>query len=173
MAEISGVVLSKPQRFRLRWLVAAGMILAAALAAAAFTFGDWLDLNASGPGHFPSSLLWAVPTPAPSATYNNLAGKDADYLNRIDHGTQDGQHLTYVPPSAVSTRETVISVNPIDPYTWAAVALDHGACYGILMANDPSHPAYGNTYYARFPKGTPCNGSAATRQSVKSLSVPL
>jgi hypothetical protein len=173
MAQIPGVVISKPRRRRFWWFVAAGLILMVGLVAAALAFGDWLDLNATGPGHFPSSLLWAVPTPAPSATYDNLAGKDAEYLNSTDHGAQDGKHLTYVPPSAVSTGATVISVNPIDPYTWAAVALNYGACYGILMAENPSHPAYGDTYYAKFPKGTPCKGSVATRRSVKSPNVPL
>ena len=142
------------------------------LALIGLTFGNWLDLNATGPGHFPGSLLWAVPKAGSTATFDNLAGRDAQYLNATDNGAYNGQHLNYVAPSVASTGPTVISVHAINQYTWAAVALDNGTCYGILTAEDPSHPAYGSTYYTRFAHGSPCQGSAANRQTVKSVSTP-
>lgn len=161
-----------PKRRNLRWIISTAAILVVALIAIALTFGNWFDLGAVGPGHFPGSLLWAVPKPGPSATYNDLAGRDAAYLNRTDNGAYNGQHLTYLPPSLASTGPTVISVHAIDSYTWAAVALDSGTCYGILVAENPSHPAFGSSYYTRFPTGTPCRGNVATRQSVKSVNTP-
>ena len=125
------------------WFVGAAAVLVVAIVTVGVTFGNWLDLNASGSGHFPGSLLWAIPKPGPNAVSDNLSGRDAGYLNRTDNGAHDGQHLTYVPPSIASTGPTVVSVHAIDQFTWAAVALDGGTCYGVLTTEVPVIPPTG------------------------------
>jgi hypothetical protein len=135
-------------------------------------FGNWLDLNGSGPGHFPGSLLWAEPMPGSNATYDDLAGKTAAFLNKTNNGAFDGQRLTYVNASVPSTGPTVISVNPISRFEWAATAFHDGRCYGILMTEDPTNPAYGTDYYAKFPAGKTCEGRIATAKTVKDHNTP-
>ena len=138
----------------------------------ALLFGTWLDLGESGPGAYPGSLLWAIPKAGPSATFDDLSGRDAVLLNRSNNGAYQGNHLTYVPASTASTGPTVISVHPINPHTWAATALSGGRCYGVLIAEQPTNPTYGNTYYAEFPKGTPCEARFATPSTVRDINVP-
>ena len=158
---------------RRRWrLISAAALLIGAAALAALLLGNWLDLGQSGPGTYPGSLLWAIPKAAPSATFDDLTGRDATYLNRHNNGAYQGEHLTYVPASRASTGPTVISVHPINPYMWAATALSGGRCYGILIAEQPTHPAYGNNYYAVFPQGTPCEARFAGPSTVRDLNVP-
>jgi hypothetical protein len=81
--------------------------------------------------------------------------------------------VRYVGADDRSNGSTIISVNPIDQFTWAAVAVgSDGRCYATLSVLDPNHPSYGNTYYARFPTGTPCRGSEATQQTVTLSQLP-
>jgi hypothetical protein len=64
----------------------------------------------------------------------------------------------------------MVSVNPIDQYTWGAAAYSvrMNRCYLILTALDPSNPKHGNTFYGRLAQGAHCVGLAATRQTVTS-----
>jgi hypothetical protein len=135
-------------------------------------FGNWLDLNASGTGHFPGSLLWAEPVPASNATYDHLAGKSATFLNKTNNGAFEGQKLTYVNANVPSTGPTVISVNPISRFEWAATAVHDGRCYGVLMIENPTNPAYGTNYYAKFPVGQLCEARVATAKTVKLRNTP-
>lgn len=156
-----------------RW----GVILALALvlgviAIVGLVFGNWSDLGQSGPGTYPGSLLWAIPKAGASATFDDLSGRDASYLNRHNNGAYQGQDLTYVPSGSASSGPTVISVHPIGPYIWAATALNGSSCYGILITEQPTHPAFGNNYYAKFPKGTPCEARFANPSTVRDPNVP-
>jgi hypothetical protein len=109
------------------------------------------------------------------------AGREPDYLKlnaaelnqtqpqRPDYPLQ----VRYVGPDVRSEDSTTISVNPIDQFTWAAVAVgSDGRCYATLTDLDPSHPVYGTTHYARFPVGTPCRSSEATLQTVTLSQLP-
>jgi hypothetical protein len=127
-----------------------------------------------GPPYAESALLWSVPDPRtgtdPTA---GLAQFTAARLQRLHPGAEWGP-IDYVPGDVRSTRPDMVSVNPIDRYTWGAAAYSvrAGRCYLILSADDPSNPRYGGTYYGRLPAGAPCVGAAATRQSVTSSNEP-
>jgi hypothetical protein len=156
---------------RVRWvLVLFGIVLL--LATGGFTLNNWLDLSGPGPGHFPGSLLWAIPKASPSAVFDDLSGRDATFLNRTNNGAYRGQHLSYVSADTVSTGPTVISVNSISRYLWAATAQSDRACYGVLISEDSGHPAYGSEYYARFPSGTACAARIANPATVRAVHVP-
>ena len=80
-------------------------------------------------------------------------------------------HVDYVSAATRSTGPFVVSVNPIDSSTWAGVALGNdGRCYA--MVSYKPNPNYGQTYYARFPKDTPCQGQEANRATVRSTDYP-
>jgi hypothetical protein len=83
--------------------------------------------------------------------------------------------ITFVPADVPSTRPNMVSVNPIDQYTWgdaAAYSVRTDRCYLILSTEDPLNPQYGNTYYGRLAQGASCVGLAATRQTVTSSTEP-
>ena len=86
----------------------------------------------------------------------------------------NGGRLPYVPADVPSTRPDMVSVNPIDQYTWGAAAYSvrTNRCYLILTAHNPSNPRYGNTFYGRLAQGAPCVGLAVTRQTVTSPTEP-
>jgi hypothetical protein len=97
----------------------------------------------------------------------------ADELNRVHQGHEWGP-ITYVAADLPSTRPDMVSVNPIDQYTWGAAAYSVRTkrCYLILTAHDLSSPQYGNTFYGRLAQGASCVGLAATRQTVTSPTQP-
>lgn len=120
---------------------------------------------------FPLALDALPPGSDPELNYLTLTASE---LNRTQPQRPDYPlTVKYVDADVVSNSESMISVHPIDPYTWAAVALgSDGRCYGLLSALDPDHPTYGSTFYARFPPRTPCRGSEATMQSVTLIQLP-
>jgi hypothetical protein len=133
---------------------------------------NWLDLGSSLSSHFPGSLLWATPKGSQSATFVNLAGRNAESLNRSDNGSYGGMHLTYVPADVASTGPTVISVNPINSFTWSAAALSDGTCYATLMSENPRHPQFGINLFTKYPSTQPCEARFATAATVKDPNVP-
>ena len=178
----------EPARRSRRYLVIGGvsvLVLAVVyLMFASFSPGI-VGLNTSTKGSFPSSLLWATPDPDLGSTltatdpsngitfkYTNLAGRDADYLNHTDNGSKGGTHLHYVDSSVPSSNYLTISVNAIDQYDWAAVALNNGHCYAIRVAEDPSNLENSSTFYARLQDGVPCKGTLATLATVRDVNVP-
>ncbi|HKA11229.1 MAG TPA: hypothetical protein VKI99_12255 [Candidatus Dormibacteraeota bacterium] len=128
------------------------------------------ELYLHGPPYAESALQWATPDPReqrdPSA---GLVEFTAARLQQLKHGSGWGP-IDYVPADVPSTRPHIVSVNPIDKYTWGAAAYSvrAGRCYLILVAEDPRNPEYGATYYGRLPARESCVGSAATRASVTS-----
>ena len=90
-------------------------------------------------------------------------------LNRTHHGAEWGP-ITYVGADTPSTRPDMVSVNPIDDYTWGAAAhsVRDGWCYLILMLDDRTNPNYGSTHYGRLSPGARCVGSAVTAQTATS-----
>ena len=127
-----------------------------------------------GPPYAESALQWATPDPKdqqdPSA---GLLEFTAARLQQLNHGSEWGP-IDYVAASFPSTRPDMVSVNPIDKYTWGAAAYSvrTGRCYLILVADDLTNPRYGATYYGRLPIGAACVGSAANRATVTSTSEP-
>jgi len=127
-----------------------------------------------GPPYAESALSWSHPDPRTGK--NPSLGEmqwTADELNRVHQGHEWGV-ITFVPANVPSTRPTMVSVNPIDQYTWGAAAYSvrTDRCYLTLTALDPSNPQYGNTFYGRLAQGASCVGLAATRQTVTSSTEP-
>jgi hypothetical protein len=128
-----------------------------------------------GPPYAESALSWSHPDPRTGK--NPSAGEmqwTADELNRVHQGHEWGV-ITFVPADVPSTRPNMVSVNPIDQYTWgdaAAYSVRTDRCYLILSTEDPLNPQYGNTYYGRLAQGASCVGLAATRQTVTSSTEP-
>jgi hypothetical protein len=107
--------------------------------------------------------LMALPPPEPLAGYQVLT---AGYLNRTQPERAAEGTAQYIGSDEPSTGPDVVSVNPINHYTWAAVALgsdDH--CYAVLVTGQ-------GTYYARFPIGVLCSGRIATPQTVTLTIMP-
>jgi hypothetical protein len=115
-----------------------------------------------------NSLEYAVPTAYDSS--GNFIGFDrftADELNRIHQGSRL-RSLHFVNADTPSTGPAIVSVNSIDRFTWAAVALSTGGrCYSILVS-------YGRLLdrYGVLPAGSPCVGSAATPATVTATAWP-
>jgi hypothetical protein len=120
---------------------------------------------------FPLALMELPPASKAEPDFLMLTAAD---LNRSQpQRTGYPLKVRYVGPDVDSESSATISVNPIDRFTWAAVALgSDGRCYGTLSALDPNHPACESTYYARFPVGTPCRGNEATSQTVTLNQLP-
>jgi hypothetical protein len=70
-----------------RWgIIGALALVLGVIAIAGLVFGNWADLGQSGPGTYPGSLLWAIPKAGASATFDDLSGRDASYLNSHNNG---------------------------------------------------------------------------------------
>jgi hypothetical protein len=110
-----------------------------------------------------SSLLYALPTPSESGRFDGYDRFTSGELNRLRHGHELRQ-IRYVDARSESKGPGVVSVNPIDRFTWgaAAVSNQNHRCYVILAEADRSQPQYGTTRYGRLPEGSPCVGSSAT-----------
>lgn len=127
-----------------------------------------------GPPYAESALQWATPDPRDEKDPNaGLTQFTAARLQQLRHGAEWGP-IQYVPGDVPSTRPDMVSVNPIDRYTWGAAAYSVRAarCYLILVALDPNNPRYGSTYYGRLARGTSCVGLAASKTSVTSTTEP-
>ncbi len=127
-----------------------------------------------GPPYAEGALSWSHPDPRTGM--NPSLGEmqwTAEELNRVHQGHEWGP-ITYVPAAVPSTRPDMVSVNPIDQYTWGAAAYSvrTNRCYLILTAHDLSSPQYGSTFYGRLAQRAPCVGLAATRQTVTSPTEP-
>ena len=122
---------------------------------------------ASGPPDAQDSLLFAMPSGRDSAgAYLGLDQFTADELDRIHEG-MELRPLRFIGADMPSTGPDVVSVNPIDRYTWAAAALSsRGICYAIVSAHDRANPNYGSTYFGRLPHEAACVGSAASPATV-------
>jgi hypothetical protein len=122
-----------------------------------------------GPPDGLSALNIALPPPWTS-TYEfiGLTHFTADELNRINRGSKYPRQLTYVTADVPSTSPNVVSVNPIDDYTWGAAVLSlRGDCLLILKTHKAENPKHGNAFYGWYPRGAPCLGSAATQETVR------
>jgi hypothetical protein len=122
-----------------------------------------------GPPDGLTSLNIALPPPwTNSYDFIGLTYFTADELNRINNRANNGTRLTYVSADVPSASPTVVSVHPIDDYTWGAAALSlRGDCLLILNIHNRENPRYGNTFYAWYPRGSPCVGSVATPETVR------
>ncbi len=86
---------------------------------------------------------------------------------------EHGKDVRLVDARTESTGNLVVSVNPIDRFTWSAAARSsNGRCYAILLQSDRENPRFGTTYYAKLPSGTPCKGEMATAETVRDTETP-
>jgi hypothetical protein len=155
----------------------AGAVIPAALLIAWGALGTGsviAELYFHGPPYAESALQWATPDPKdqqdPSA---GMLEFSATRLQQLKHGSVWGP-IKYIAADVPSTRPDMVSVNPIDKYTWGAAAYSvrTARCYLILVAEDPNNPRYGATYYGRLPTGATCVASAASRATVTSTTEP-
>lgn len=72
--------------------------------------------------------------------------------------------LRFVGPDRPSTGPTVVSVHPIDHFTWGAAAASTGRdrCVVTVSVAQRDQPQYGGIRYGLLPAGTPCVGNNAT-----------
>jgi hypothetical protein len=115
--------------------------------------------------HFPQAFNWAI-GPRPAGGYTKYADRD---LNRTQPGrAYIGHFVRYVGKRVNSTGPFVVSVNAINADTIGVAALgDNGRCYAELTYSYGENNQYGWTKYAKFPHGTPCDGLAATLDTVQ------
>ena len=161
-----------------RWAVGAVTLAVVALLGVGLfaVLSDPLGLGATDESDFPIVLTWVRPSGWDGEVYVGLDTKDAAALTAAgEHRKwpEYGEQVRLVPGDELSTGNLVVSVQPIDRFTWAAVALSSsGRCYATLARDDPENPKNGSTYFARFPPGTPCKGTSATVDSVRSVDIP-
>lgn len=105
------------------------------------------------------SLLFSVPDPwAGSGGPKSLLGFDADRMNSLGDGVRAG--LTYVSADQPSTGPGVVSVHPIDAFTWAAAARSRqGVCFVIALTLQGTS---GGIAYGRLADHEECLGRSAT-----------
>ena len=144
------------------WRVAAVAALPAVLLTnCSMTVSLFGPVGFGGPPGAGSYLLWSMPQPTtPEGTKVPLSYWTADELNRVHQGSSFGK-ITFVDGTVPSTRPEVVSVNPIDDYTWGAAAYSWQTerCYVVLDAWDAPRGRYGHTNYGVLPDGTACAAS--------------
>jgi hypothetical protein len=137
---------------------------------------DLIGLSGADDSDFPNVLTWVVPSGREGDEFVGLDGQDAATLTAIGafrKWPDFGDQVRLVSADQPSTGNLVVSVNPIDRFTWAAAARSSsGRCYATLVRVDPANPSNGTTYFARFPPGTPCSGSHATVETVRLTDPP-
>ncbi|MEX2268864.1 MAG: hypothetical protein WEA75_09280 [Acidimicrobiia bacterium] len=156
-------------------IYAIGMvILLAFVALFLFSFGsDPLGLSGGGSGHFPNALTWASPDPWAGDRFRGYEWATASELERIDQTKGFGHEVTFVPADKASTGNLVVSVNPIDHFTWSAVAkVSNDRCYALIVVHNRNDPELGSERYARFAPGAPCRAELATRETVRRAHAP-
>lgn len=101
-----------------------------------------------------------------SGQFQGLASFTAERLNGMNEDPVRG--ITFVSADEPSTGPTVVSVNPIDDYTWGAAALSarSGVCYLTLLAIDRENTRLFHSKRGWLPPGSKCVGKAATEQTV-------
>ena len=99
---------------------------------------------------------------------SGLVRFDAAEMNRVHPEEGFSERIRYVAADVESTGPTIVSVNPIDRYTWGAAAYSTqtNRCYLILLKYKSSNLQYGETLYGLLPEGDRCGGSAATEDQV-------
>jgi hypothetical protein len=118
-----------------------------------------------GPPGAQFRLSNATPNPWGDDGFLGLSRYTAAELNRAQRQRQP----RYVPSDVPSTEPNVVSVNPIDDFTWGVAALSDqtGRCYLILIVHNRRNPEFGTTKYDWLPRSEPCVGSGATRETVE------
>lgn len=156
---------------RLRWVgfgIGMGAILVYLIAIMASYF-DPLGFRGIGSGA-QFNLEESIPVPWTSnGEYIPLTKFTPADLN----GAQpwwDVRRRAYVPADIASDRSSVISINPIDDFTWGAAAFSNrrALCYLVLLAIDPNDPNHSETFYGILPHRSKCFGSFARRDTVRS-----
>ena len=120
----------------------------------------------------------ATDRPEYGPEYLVYSGYTADEMNRLAQDPNDRVHLlwrstdgtlvTYVPADVASDGPLVVSVNPIDDFTWSAAALSDrtGRCYLKVLVRDQD-PRNGHVRDGLVTDGRPCKGLEATRASTR------
>ena len=100
----------------------------------------------------------------------NRLFQDPDGRAHLIWRSEQGPPITYVPADMASDGPLVVSVNPIDDFTWGAAALSERTqrCYLQVHVRELGNPRYGHSRFGHLAEGRPCKGSEATRTSTRS-----
>jgi hypothetical protein len=120
-----------------------------------------------GPLDANGTLSGLPPPQIDHGEFTGLSRFTPDALSRMRIAFQP-EGVRYVPADVPSTGPFVVSVNPIDDYTWGAAALSlYGDCLLKVVVVDRVNPRYGGTRYGVLPRGMPCVGAAATPENTR------
>jgi len=132
-------------------------------------FSDPLGLGeTTAPSDAEAALARAVP---PNETDREISVPLSHYgaseLANLRRG--DGSVDTYVDATVPSTGPNVISVNPIDDFTWGAAAKSRssGICHLVVIVKDQEDPSSTKAMRGELAKGNLCVGSAANPTNVQ------
>src|SRR5260370_28620850 len=165
----------------LRTRSASGRIVLMLIASIGAVFGGLLVWQvACGPIGLGGDCIPWVRSP-PTATESLLTGspQDSDRTGRfigysgfnavelnIVHPERGNQRtlIRYVEADQPSTGPLVVSVDPIDKFTWAAASLSRltNRCFLIRWQLNRNNPQYGGTTFGALPAGAICSPSANT-----------
>ncbi len=112
--------------------------------------------------------LWLAASRPTGTDDAPLHRRTAEWLNSIHHGSdrlrdRGGGEITYVGATVPSTGPLIVSVNPMDEFTWGAAALAlNGRCFITVIVLDRADPQYGGIRDGVLPAGAPCMGALAT-----------
>lgn len=132
----------------------------------AFVVRDPLMVGSGSGSGAQSNLEDSLPRGWADNAYTPLSRFTSARLNDL----APASGVTYVDADKPSTGSRVISVNPIDDYTWSATALSSsdGICYAILVRDDPTRPWNGETRFGVLPPTVPCSAAMALPSNVTS-----
>lgn len=149
-----------------------GVVVVYAILISFVVLTDPLGLRGGGGGHFPNALNWVSPAPR-ADSYEWATAAELMRSGGQEDWKEHGEEVRVVDAHTESTGNLVVSVNPIDQFTWSAVARSStGRCYALLLQSDRENPRFGTTYYERLPSGTPCKGERATPATVRDTEIP-
>jgi len=152
-------------RHRRLWIALAGLLVINLVFFLRDPLGIRGNVNAVG-SSATAGLLYSVPDPWARGTFEPLVRFDAEKLNELRGGV--GLRLLYVPADSASVGPAVVSVNPIDDFTWGAAALSkEGRCYLILILHKPADPKKLDARFAVGGGSGPCVGADAKPGSVQ------
>ena len=141
-------------------------------------FGDCMPWIPERPLPTRSLLVGSPQSRDSSGQFGGYDRFTADELNHTYPGSSReaiSGPLHYVPADVPSTGPTVVSVNPIDRFTWGAASLlrANGPCFLIVWTADRSNPAFGGARFGILPAGSTCLGAQATPDWVTARQWPF
>ena len=164
------------RRAVVRFCEVTAVVISSLIVLAVFATGSSLGLQSSddGVGHFAAaSLYYAEPNPwTQDERFIPLTRFNALYMNV--HREGPGRRLIFVDADVASWGPSVVSVNVIDEFTWAAASLEPRLkkCLLLLGSDDRTDPQLGEVFVGWLPADRPCIGKLATSSTARESDFP-